>query len=308
MAIYIGDSADWKALRASAGDIRLHPIERFAGFLTRDSKGIVEDPTDLLRSQVSHDQKELHAWMPQSLGKAAVYQPTAPNNSASLLWGEHNGFQRRCSRGIIALPPKLWTVSPKLNSGLCGKAVCLAYGILARNKGLEPASLICNLKAKNSFRMWEEGSLFPLMSKTLRSFYYIEFRDSFRLLGDSFITAAAELAVLLTVVDHSLVRRWLDAGFEHQDLELNFEAHYLGASPEALDRLYRGHYVAMLISLCLYHKGVQIRPEITVFDAVCDLESVSIPLWALSDSMQARRDAELAQYGPSLRRLVHAAI
>lgn len=96
--------------------------------------------------------------------------------------------------------------------------------------------------------------------------------------------------------------------FEHQDLEFNLEAHSLGASEEELGRIYRGHYAAMLISLSLVHKDVQIRPEITVFDAVCNFENATIPVWALSDSMNARRNAELAEYGPSLQRLIHALI
>jgi hypothetical protein len=306
MVTYIGNSGDWAALLASAGSIQQHPVERFAGSFLR--KRIVEDPTDLLRKRAALDLEGSSLWIPQSQERSGVYQPIVNDQSVSLLWGEHLGFQRRCSRGIISIPPNLLTVSPTLESGLSGTAVCLAYGILARNKGLEPATLICNLKAKNSFRTWEESSLWPHPAKTLRSFYYAECNRAFSLLGESYVTAATELALLLADLDASLIGDWLDSRFEHQDLAFNLEAHALGASQEDLRRIYRGHYAAMLISLSLYHKGIRMRPEITVFDAVCKVENAPLPFWAISNEMKARREGELSAYGPSLQHLIGAVV
>ncbi|KAH0536654.1 hypothetical protein FGG08_006480 [Glutinoglossum americanum] len=308
MVTYIGDSGDWAALLASAGYIQQHPVERFAGFSLCKSKGRVEDPTDLLRSRVHLDQVGSSLWIPQSQERLGVYQPIVSDQSASLLWGEHLGFQRRCSRGVISIPPNLLMSSPTLKSGLMGNAVCLAYGILARNKGLEPATLICNLKAKGSFRVWEECGCWPHPAKTLRTFYYAEFNQAFSLLGESYVTAATELAVLLADIDPALISEWLDSRFEHQDLAFNLDAHALGASQEDLQRIYRGHYAAMLISLSGYRKGTRVRPELTVFDAVCRLENAPLPSWASSDGMNARREGELDAYGPSLEHLIDSII
>lgn len=307
-AKYIGTSEDWIALLAQTDNIQQHPVERFAGsFLLRDSR-ILQDPTDLLRAKVALDQDKFSPWSAGSQQMSGVYHPVVENQSVSLLWGEHLGFQRRCSRGIISVPPNILTASPSLKSGLSGNAVCLAYGILARNKGLEPATLLCNLRTKNSFREFEESGYWPHPAKTLRGYYHSEFNRTFSLLGQSYVTAATELAILLADTNPALIGGWLDLHFEHQDLLLNREVHALGANEEELRRLYRGHYAAMLISLCLYRKGVRIRPEVTVFDAVCKFEGIEQPVWAGSTEMEARRRWELEEYGPELQHLVAAVI
>ncbi|KAJ5670955.1 hypothetical protein N7507_000082 [Penicillium longicatenatum] len=306
-AKYIGTSEDWVAL-ARKSNIQQHPVEKFAGsFLLRDSR-ILQDPTDLLRATVALDQDKIPPWSTGSRQVSGVYHPIVENQSVSLLWGEHLGFQRRCSRGIISVPPNLLKTSPLLKSGLSGNAVCLAYGILARNKGLEPASLICNLRTKNSFREFEESGHWPHPAKTLRGYYFSEFNRTFSLLGPSYVTAATELAILLADTSPALIGHWLDLHLEHQDLLFNRELHALGASEEDLRRIYRGHYAAMLVSLCLYRKGVRIRPEITVFDAVCKFEGIEQPFWAGSTEMEARRQWELDEYGPELQQLVAAVI
>ncbi|KAJ5914956.1 hypothetical protein N7504_003839 [Penicillium tannophilum] len=306
-ARYIGTSEDWTAL-AQTHNVQQHPVERFAGsFLLRDNR-ILQDPTDLLRTKVTIDQSKIPPWPTGSQQISSVYHPMVENQSVSLLWGEHLGFQRRCSRGIISVPPNLLKTSPSLKSGLSGNAVCLAYGILARNKGLEPTTLICNLQTKNSFREFEESGHWPHPAKTLRGYYYSEFNRTFSLLGPSYVTAATELAILLADTNTALIGGWLDSHFEHQDLLLNREVHALGANEEDLRRIYRGHYATMLISLCLYRKGVRIRPEITVFDAVCKVEGIEQPVWAGSTEMEARRRWELDEYGPELQHLVAAVI
>ncbi|KAJ5526390.1 hypothetical protein N7494_013040 [Penicillium frequentans] len=306
-ARYIGTSEDWIAL-AQTDNVQQHPVERFAGsFMLRDNR-ILQDPTDLLRTKVTIDQDKIPPWPKGSQQMSSVYHPINENQTVSLLWGEHLGFQRRCSRGIISVPPNMLKTSPLLKSGLSGNAVCLAYGILARNKGLEPATLICNLQTKNTFREFEESGHWPHPAKTLRGYYYSEFSRTFSLLGPSYVTAATELAILLADTNTALIGGWLDSHFEHQDLLLNREVHALGANEEDLRRIYRGHYATMLISLCLYRKGVRIRPEITVFDAVCKLEGIEQPVWAGSTEMEARRQWELDEYGPELQHLVAAVI
>lgn len=307
VSTYIGDAEDWKWLAKHASQIRPHSVERLAQSLYTNQR-IPQDPTDLLRSRAEMDRIEGTKWVPASTERRGVYQNGQDNDSISLLWGEHLGFQERCSRGIISIPPNLLSTTPKLKSGLCGKAVCLAFGIMARNKGPDPRSLVCNLKAKNSFRTWEEAGIWPHPAKTLRSFYYAEFEKAFSLLGDAYVTAVTELALLLADLDFNMVDVWLDKQFEHQDLAFNLQAHACGANQEDLVRLYRGHYAAMLISLSLVHRRASVRPEVTVFDAVCKLDNVKVPDWAYSGQIEGRRQAERHEYGASLQNLISAII
>ncbi|KAI3316628.1 hypothetical protein HD806DRAFT_423418 [Xylariaceae sp. AK1471] len=307
MAQYIGGQEDWISLSQSAAKIERHAVDQFSESIRGQNDGIIWDPVDLLRARALQKSPGL-TWRPQAVDKPGVYQPTSSTASVSLLWGENLGFQRRCSRGIISVPPYLLATSPVMQSGLSGRAICLAYGILSRNKGLEPRSLICNLHKKNSFRQWEEASVWPHPAKTLRGFYYAELDKAFSLLGESYVIAATELALLLADVDHSVINWWLDRGFEHQDLDFNHMAYDHGASSPDLDRLYRGHYAAMLISLSFASQQPSMRPELTVFEAVCELENVSVPDWASSPAMEARREAEIQAYSPSLQRIIQALI
>jgi hypothetical protein len=305
MVRFVGTREDWRMLARSDLRTDIHPVDRFSGL---PFGLIVEDLTDLLKARAGADNSSPRAQMPQSRLQSGVYQPSADGIAISLLWGEDLGFQRRCSRGIVSVPQHLLTSSPMLRSGLPGEPICLAFGILSRNKGLEPRSLICNLKSDNSLRQWEEAGIWPHPAKTLRSFYYSEFERAFSLLGDSYITAATELALLIADLDFTLVGEWLDKEFEHQDVEFNNLAHAYGAGPEDFARLYRGHYAAMLISLCLSARHSVIRPELIVFDAVCKLDRVQIPKWATTDVMETRRQAELEAYGPSVLKLASAVI
>ncbi|KAI7758950.1 hypothetical protein LZL87_009945 [Fusarium oxysporum] len=305
MTQYIGSLEDWKFMAQNGLRFDSHPIDRFSG---GPSTLIRQDPTDLLKARADTNISIPTGQMSQPRLQNGVYQPTATGVSVSLLWGENLGFQRRCSRGIISVPVHLFKTSPMLRCGLPGEAICLAFGVLSRNKGLEPRALICNLKTKNSFRQWEEAGVWPHPAKTLRSFYYSEFEKAFSLLGDSYITAATELALLFAELDGSLIGEWLDRSFEHQDLEFNNLSHAHGASQEDLFRLYRGHYAAMLISLSLSARHRAIRLELVVFDAVCRLDDVPIPKWATSEVMESRRQAELEVYGPSVLKSISAII
>ncbi|KAF5648951.1 hypothetical protein F52700_770 [Fusarium sp. NRRL 52700] len=305
MAQYVGTPEDWKIMAKNGLNLDSHPADHFSGGY---SSLIAQDPTDLLKARADTGIPILTGQTARPRLQSGVYQPAASGAPVSLLWGENLGFQRRCSRGIISVPVHLSRTSPMIRCGLPGEAICLAFGILSRNKGLEPRALICNLKQKNSFRQWEEAGIWPHPAKTLRSFYYSEFEKAFSLLGDSYITAATELALLFADLDGSLIGEWLDRGFEHQDLDFNNLSYVHGASQQDLNRLYREHYAVMLISLSLSATHSAIRPELLVFDAVCRLDDVPVPKWATSDVMEARRQAELEAYGPMILRLISAII
>ena len=309
---YVGDQRDWVALSLSVGTPSVHPVERFAWLFSPLSSKLLTDPTDLLRARAALDHETSSVWVPRSEDKIGLYQPVLPDKPASLLWGEDLGFLRRCSRGVISVPRALLVAWPTTETGFDGRPICLAYGILARNKGLVPSKLICNLEVKNSFFQFEENSIFwPRPAKTLRGFYRAEFHRTFSLLGPSYVTAATELALLLTDASHELITDWLDGQMEHQDLPFNNRVSDLGATPDELARLYRGHYAAMLVSLSAHRMGIRVRPELLVYDAVCRHEGVVVPSggWAVTaPEMRARKELELQQLGQRVTGLIDAII
>ena len=309
LACYLGDNTDWVALQISLGATAAHPVERFLKIGTPFSRGITSDPTALLKARAESDSESDCLWVPKSDDKAFTYRPTYSEHSVSLLWGECSGFRARCSRGIIAVPRALLTAAPRLKQGVDGRPVCLAHAILARNKGLEPASLVCNLEKTSSFRVFEENSLFwPRPSKTLRGFYREEFSSTFSLMGHSYVTAATELALLLADVPAALIEDWLDGCMEHQDLDLNREAAAKGASAQDLARLYRGQYAAMLVSLSLHRRGLRMRPELLVYDAICGLDNAERSAWTDAPWAVRRRKRELEQCGSTVMALIGAII
>ena len=309
LAYYIGDREDWVALESSLEPQKSHPVERFAKFASPLTVGIASDPTDLLRARAALDAESDCLWVPRTDDKPCVYYPIGSDQSISLLWGDRSGFRARCSRGIVAVPRALLTTWPRLEQGVDGRPICLAYAILARNKGLEPASLVCNLEEKRSFRMFEENSIFwPRPSKTLRGLYRQEFARTFSLLGDSYVAAATELALLLADVPAWLIKDWLGEWMEHQDLLLNRKAAEHGASLEDLARLYRGHYAAMLVSLSLHQRGLRLRPELLVFEALCDFEGVERSAWTCEPWAIERREEEFERCGSGVSALVQAIV
>ena len=308
----IGDEDDWIDLNCAIRLPPQHPIEKFTRAVPSLSGffgGIVADPTDLLKASVAAV-KNGSLVTPRSKFKAGAYQPSPDDESISLLWGEHLGFRRRCSRGIISVPGSLLEYRPTFDSGRDGRAICLAYGILARNKGLEPWNLVCNLNLKNSFRDFEENSVqWPRPAKTLRGVYRTEFERTFSLLGDAYVTAATELALLLADTSDDLVEDWLDGMMEHQDLSLNHHIAALGASREDLARLYKGQYAVMLVSLSTHKRGIRLRPELLIYDAICPLEDVeNRSRWVSATAIIDRRGQELAQLGETGQRLISAII
>ena len=306
LVCYIGDKEDWETLESSLATRQAHPVEAYVKYVSPFNAGVASDPTDLLKARAAEND---NSWVSKSGEKRFVYRPSQPDQPVSLLWGECSGFRARCSRGIIAVPRGLLKVWPRLGQGVDSRPICLAHGILARNKGLEPASLVCNLEKKLSFRIFEENSAFwPRPSKTLRGLYREEFGRAFSLLGNPFVTAATELALLLADVPAPLIEDWLRGRMDHQDLELNQKAADSGASIQDLARLYRGHYAAMLVSLSLHRHGLRLRPELLVYDALCASEGVEKPVWAREPWAIQSKEEELTQFGSCVRALVDAIV
>lgn len=307
---YLGDQQDWQSMHASCGTSTLHPVETGIGLLAPLSTAFSEDATDVLKATAASSEDVDVVWVPRSDRKIGVYQPVEQDQPVSLLWGRNLGFKPRCSRGIISIPRNLLKYNPLLKNGVDGKPLCLAHGILARTKGLAPQSLVCNLQRHRSYRIFEENSIFwPRPAKTHRSLYLTEMSRSYSGLGEDYISAATELALLLADVSHGLVSDWLDGIMEHQDLSLNNEVAGLGGSPKELQMLYRGSYAAMLVSLSLHRIGERVRPELAVFRALWRLEELdSFPVWLEADSMVRRDQEETTLLGENGARLIQAII
>jgi hypothetical protein len=183
---YLGDENDWISMAASCHSKQQHPVERFLGLVSPFSSGIIEDVTDLLTARMTLDEEQDTVWLPRSQLKRGAYHPYG------------------------------------MDSGVDGGPLCLAHAILARNKGLKPQSLIYNLQSKGSFREFEENSvMWPRPNKTLRGFYHAELVRSFSLIGDAFVTAATEIALLLADAECDMTCDWLDGVMEQQYLILN---------------------------------------------------------------------------------------
>ncbi|EXJ94184.1 hypothetical protein A1O1_02577 [Capronia coronata CBS 617.96] len=307
---YLGDVRDWQSLASVCQGMELHPVETSLNWAGHFTGGIPYDPTELLTARLKMDEESGGVWVPRSPSKVGVYAPAEAGHSVSLLWGEELGFMRRCSRGIVAVPRPLLTFHPKLKNGVDGRPLCLAHGILARNKGLAPYRLACNLQTPSRLRSFEENSsLWPRPAKALRSFYNAELSKAFSGLGGTFVCAATELALLLADAKPAIVADWLDAHLEQQDLLLNNRAAALGASPDDLAQLYRGQYITMLVSLSEHKAGIRTRPEITVFRALCAAEGRrDLPAWLNEPTMMERALAETHHLGARGLRLVEAAV
>ncbi|KAG5927416.1 hypothetical protein E4U42_002288 [Claviceps africana] len=101
-------------------------------------KGLWEDPTAVLEK--FGEDKDAYRW--PKLDAPCVYDDgDIGDGDISLRWGEDQGFRRRVSRAINAMPAGLLTSYPTTTDGYKGEGLCLAYGILGRNKGLRPNEL-----------------------------------------------------------------------------------------------------------------------------------------------------------------------
>ncbi|KAF8421365.1 hypothetical protein EV426DRAFT_608894 [Tirmania nivea] len=290
---------------ASEYPVKMNSVEKVPAWWIFRARGIRADPTRLLLAKARagsiypQERSPNAASWPSGSFPVNIYRPIVPLTAASLLWGEQISFSRRVSQAIISLPRAYLSSSPSLPRGVPAHGLVLAFGILARNKGLAPATLVCNLTSHPSaLRAFEEYSVwYPRPAKTLRSYFRQEIESAFGILGPAYVSAATELALILVDVPPAIVLEWLGHNLEHQDLALNIRAEKLGATAEELARLYRGHYAAMLVSLNRYQGGQGLRPEMLVFDVMCRREGAEIPGWAMGEEMVERRRRELVWCG-----------
>jgi hypothetical protein len=188
-----------------------------------------------------------------------------PQTSVSLLWGEGQGFRRRVSRGISSMPLNLLTPKPLTTDGYVGDGLCLAMGVLGRNKGLQPKRLVFDMddswKAAHNIQrtgpptisthLENTSTWFPRPRKVLRSYYSATMKKQYGLLGDAFVNAAVELALILADCPNQALKAWFSAGLEQQSMYLNRRLRQppVMATDTQLNAAYRASYTSMIISL-----------------------------------------------------------
>ncbi|KAG4439118.1 hypothetical protein IFR05_005405 [Cadophora sp. M221] len=267
----ISDKEDWKDLarRVKSQLPTQHPVERFSSIFSTTPWRISVNPIDLLKACPNNEKTKKGLPLLKSSTQAGVYQLILNDDT-----------------DILALSPSLLTSRPTFGPNLDGRAIYLAYGILSRNKGPRPGTLICNLHTSDTLKIFEENSVqWPRPATCFRSIYRAEFTSTFSVLGDSSIFAATELALLLADTYGDVIEDWLDANMEQQDLKANKKAAELGASAGDLERHYKGQYAAMLVSLADHQRGERIMTEILVYEALCRLEGVDVETQWVSDSL-----------------------
>jgi len=181
------------------------------------------------------------------------------------------------------------------------------HGVCARNKGLDPLNFLFKLDLT---KFEENSAQWPRPSKVLRSYYRKEVEGSYGGLGDVFVKAATELALLFADSSAPIIKDWFEQVMEQQDLALARRAYQLGATDEELSVLYRLSYATMLVSLACHANGRRKRPEMTVFRAYYALNQRALPDWASSEEMLTRVNEESAHVprNANLEALVHAVL
>ncbi len=139
-----GDARHWQSIADVKSGARMvaAPSDHW-GWAIRAPPGLWQDPTALLtrlgekKTNILFDSK----W---PLGPC-VFDDGLHSDSTgqvSLLWGEDQGFRRRVSRGVNSMPQGLLKSRPFTVDGYNGEGLCLAMGILGRNKGQAPRTLV----------------------------------------------------------------------------------------------------------------------------------------------------------------------
>lgn len=244
---YCGNKGDWKRLSKMVvvGEGKAVPSDHY-GWHFLPLRGISQDPTDILNAV------DCTALYGSVKTPCFIYSDgNDKSETVSLLWGiESQGFQPRVSRSIAAMTSSLLRSQPFTNEGYAGEGICLAMGILGRNKGLRPRDLVVfGMDRGISTNLEQRSAWRPRPAKTLRSYYEKVLNTQFQGLGSHFVSAAVELSLILTDADEPATAAWLKAGCEHQNFEINKTLQDLAATPAELSAHYESSYVSMIISL-----------------------------------------------------------
>lgn len=174
----------------------------------------------------------------------------------SVLWGGNNSklFQKRVSRGILAIKTTQVIDAYTLRIADTDKWQVAIDGILARNKGLQPWRLVFCRTTQPDNPSETSSPLYPRASKTLYSRLRIAVQEQYGGLGKGFVEAGTELSLLVRDVNIKSLYAWLKKESEQQDLIADWNV-YKDAGNERLNELaYLVQYVSMLLSLHFLEK------------------------------------------------------
>ncbi|KAJ3335915.1 UAA transporter [Gonapodya sp. JEL0774] len=171
----------------------------------------------------------------------------------SVLWGgpKQKLFKQRVSRSISMFKPSELEDIYTLRAGCRIRSEFVASGILGRNKGLEPHKLLCALANHHWRNMVEEISVWkPRSAKVRRSLCREYMRGGFSGLGEQYIEAAAELAILIEDVPQRKLVEWLKLSLEHEGMTSDLDQHLGTATVGKYRRFkYLASYAVTLTSL-----------------------------------------------------------
>jgi hypothetical protein len=301
--VFCGDSSDWKYIQKLVRRERItpNPSDQW-GWAIKPPNGISHDPTALLqkldKNAFDHNFATDHQRVYNDGYRGQITQ-------VSLLWGEKEGFHRRVSRAINSMPRSLFNSIPFTYDGFNGTGLCLAMGILGRNKGLRPKELVFDLhdrrKGTNKLAGSEEliieleatSTWYPRPHKVMRSFYHNVMEQQYSGLGPEFVAVAVELALILLDCPPNATMRWLGQGLEQQSIAVNQHMSKM-ASDTQLQTLYRASYTSMILSINYFDQDQDhvCRPDLTCFALLWLAEGGSTPEWWGEEWVETKLKAE----------------
>jgi hypothetical protein len=300
--MFCGDETVWRQLikenaTALATDISKTPSDWY-GWRLWPARGISQDPTDILNVANSAVSKV-------EASDEWIYDDGNPDSSTkSILWGECQGFRRRVSRAVSAVPRGLLDSNPFTIDGYGAVGLTLAFGILGRNKGLIPGHLVFHTSKDISTLMENTSTWRPRPAKVNRSYFRKPLQEQYGGISSDFVDAALELSLLLMDMPHWAISEWLIGGFEHQLIDTN---HFLRGLPTAhkeekqamLKAHYESSYVSMIISLNNMNprmktpppkqRNLLSRPDILCTGLLLKARGYSEPSWWSKDDISSRR-------------------
>ncbi|QIW99166.1 hypothetical protein AMS68_004684 [Peltaster fructicola] len=217
--------------------------------------GITPDPTDIFRV-VRVDVTDLSD-AEKADAMVGIFEPhDAAGKTVSFLWGRQQGFRPRLSRAVMSMPLTLLNSSPLTTDGYNGRGLTIAMGILGRNKGLQPWKLVFKLSSELRDLMEATSTWTPRPAKVLRTFYQHTMRAQYSGLGEDYVNAAVELALLLVDIPNHAIDLWLTCSLEHQSISINnlllrrlLSACTVTERNAVLCAHYESSYAAMIMSL-----------------------------------------------------------
>ncbi|MCJ1261439.1 hypothetical protein MMC22_001303 [Lobaria immixta] len=307
---FCGDMQAWRRLIAEnaqkLSQLQPTPSDDY-GWRLWPVSGIGHDPADVLTFLDPNSASPVE--MEKGQHPVGVYFNADENsNNVSLLWGPDQGFRRVISRAVSSMPLGLLQSNPTIVDGYEGKGLTKAMGILGRNKGLQPWRLVFRLDSAVSTHMESASTWTPRPAKVLRSFYKSTLKAQYGGLGDDYVSATVELALIMADMPHWAINRWLSERLEHQSLQQNMflaqTALFTATEEErhaALTAHYESSYVSMILSLNYMDLRMKnkresrtvtiCRPDIFCLGVLLKARGYSEPSWWSSREVcQARHD------------------